>query len=245
MSWNAVLEQYARKKNPRKDIPEGVFLQADDKTVTIFDGYEKAKYHFLVMPRDPFPLDDGTKLPSGHLESLSKLLKSQHKLEVLKALERQADEVKEMIQDEMQKEEGWTWDVQIGFHAVESMRHVHLHVISSDLISPKLKNKKHYNSFHPKLGFFLHLHEVIEGVEDGSLKLQPPKHYESILKDDLVSYYNDHTYPNIPKLKVHLEEEWKKLGVRRKKEIEAAEAKVSKGDAAEFEEREPKRPRVE
>lgn len=25
---------------------------------------------------------------------------------------------------------------------VESMRHVHLHVISSDMLSPKLKNKK-------------------------------------------------------------------------------------------------------
>jgi hypothetical protein len=64
-------------------------------------------------------------------------------------------------------------------------RQVHLHVISSDLISPKLKNKKyarflrfedfsltassgrHYNSFHPKLGFFLHLEDVLEQVEAG------------------------------------------------------------------------------
>ena len=39
-------------------------------------------------------------------------------------------------------------------------RHLHLHVISADLCSEKLKHKKHYNSFHPKLGFFLHLDEV-------------------------------------------------------------------------------------
>lgn len=44
-------------------------------------------------------------------------------------------------------------------------RHVHLHVISGDLVSERLKNRKHYNSFHPTLGFFLHLDDVIELVE--------------------------------------------------------------------------------
>ena len=33
--------------------------------------------------------------------------------------------------------------------------------MSNDLCSEKMKHKKHYNSFHPKLGFFLHLHEVL------------------------------------------------------------------------------------
>lgn len=42
------------------------------------------------------------------------------------------------------------------------MDHIHLHIISSDLVSEKLKNKKHYNSFHPSLGFFLHLDDVLE-----------------------------------------------------------------------------------
>ncbi|GAA5886069.1 hypothetical protein JCM6882_004252 [Rhodosporidiobolus microsporus] len=220
MSWNAVLENYARMKRPQKEIPPGVWLADSERTLTIFDGYEKAKYHFLVMPRDPFPLEGGGTVPSSHLESLTKLLKSEHKVEVLKALQTQAEEVKEMIQDEMQKEEGWEWDVQVGFHAVESMKHVHLHVISSDLISPKLKNKKHYNSFHPKLGFFLHLDEVLEEVESGTFSLQPPKTYEALLKDDLVSHYTGDVYANIPKLKAHLEDEWKTLGRRRRKEIE-------------------------
>ena len=39
--------------------------------------------------------------------------------------------------------------------------HLHLHVLSADLCSEKLKIKKHYNSFHPKLGFFLHIDEVL------------------------------------------------------------------------------------
>ncbi|GAA6038155.1 hypothetical protein JCM8097_005766 [Rhodosporidiobolus ruineniae] len=228
MSWNAVLEKYAKAKDPEKELPEGVMLQSDEQTLTIFDGYEKAKFHFLVMPRDPFILSSGEKVPSSHLESLSKLLKSDHRVEVLKALEKQAEEVKEMIQDEMLKKEGWVWDVTVGFHANESMRHVHLHVISSDLISLKLKNKKHYNSFHPELGFFLHLHELLPEVEAGVFKLQPSSVYDSLLKDPLRSFYSGTEYANIPKLKTHLEDEWAQRG---KKEKERLKRRAEKDEA--------------
>lgn len=43
--------------------------------------------------------------------------------------------------------------------------HVHLHVLSSDLCSPSLKKKQHYNSFRPDLGFFLHLADVLSWFE--------------------------------------------------------------------------------
>lgn len=36
----------------------------------------------------------------------------------------------------------------IGFHALPSMRRLHLHVISDDFFSPYLKTKLHWNSFH-------------------------------------------------------------------------------------------------
>lgn len=67
----------------------------------------------------------------------------------------------------MIKTSGFSWPIRVGFHGSESMKHLHLHVISSDLISTALKNKKHYNSFHPKLGYFLHLDQVIAEVEAG------------------------------------------------------------------------------
>ena len=47
----------------------------------------------------------------------------------------------------------------------DSLSHLHLHVISSDLCSPTLKHKKHYNSFHPRLGFFLHMDDVLSWFE--------------------------------------------------------------------------------
>lgn len=105
-------------------------------------------------------------MPSRDLDNLASLLKSPHALVVLQHLRRASDELKvsssrsptstflltlleqAKIESEMLEKFGWTWMVQVGFHASESMRHVHLHVISSDLISPKLKNKK-YTPPHP------------------------------------------------------------------------------------------------
>ena len=46
-----------------------------------------------------------------------------------------------------------------------STRHIHLHVMSADLCSPAMKNTKHYNSFHPKRGFFISLSDVQEWLE--------------------------------------------------------------------------------
>ena len=54
-------------------------------------------------------------------------------------------------------------------------RHIHLHVISSDRVSPAMKTKKHYNSFRTDLGFFVHLSDVEEWIEsDGRIVSQTP-----------------------------------------------------------------------
>lgn len=42
-------------------------------------------------------------------------------------------------------------DFEIGFHAQPSMRHLHMHVISTDFDSPTLKTQRHWNSFHTEL----------------------------------------------------------------------------------------------
>ena len=49
MSWSNVLEGYAKLADPKEELPEGVYLKSDDKTLTIHDGYEKARFHFLIM----------------------------------------------------------------------------------------------------------------------------------------------------------------------------------------------------
>lgn len=51
--WSAALTRYAQTPDPSR-LPSTEVLHWDDQTITIHDGFEKAKYHFLVLPRIPF-----------------------------------------------------------------------------------------------------------------------------------------------------------------------------------------------
>ena len=42
----------------------------------------------------------------------------------------------------------WTSEVLVGVHAVPSMSHLHIHIMSPDRYSPCLRHRKHYNSFN-------------------------------------------------------------------------------------------------
>lgn len=41
----------------------------------------------------------------------------------------------------------WIQEIKVGVHAVPSMNHLHIHVLSRDMHSDKMKHRKHYNSF--------------------------------------------------------------------------------------------------
>ncbi|KAF9069943.1 hypothetical protein BDP27DRAFT_666644 [Rhodocollybia butyracea] len=144
---------------------------------------------------------------------------------MINALHEDANKVKQEIEQEMQKRYGFIWPVWIGFHGAPSMHHLHLHVISSDLCSERLKNKKHYNSFHPKLGFFLHIDDVLSWFDaapsyyDEMSKLDTHA-YEKLLKEDLICWNCEAPMKNIPTLKSHLQEEWDKLAKREKARAE-------------------------
>jgi aprataxin len=120
-----------------------------------------------------------------------------------------------------------TWDVHIGFHAVPSMDTVHLHVISSDLVADRLRHKKHYLSFHPHVGFWLPLGEVVEMQRKGKKTLpRAPHYYERLLRGPLVPLNWTPTasssrtqegavgvepvgsYRTMPELKRYLEKRW-------------------------------------
>lgn len=136
-----------------------------------------------------------------------------------------AKAVREVIESEMVKKHGFKWQIWTGFHAVPSMEHVHLHVISSDLYSPNLKNKKHYNSFHPKLGFFLHLDEVMSWFEAepsyfSRMSQLKPSQYEHLLKEPLCCWRCVKEFKNMPLLKAHLADDFDKEIKREKARLE-------------------------
>lgn len=180
MSNLTILRSYAQKTNPA-NLPSSVLLSHTPVSLTIFDAYPKSIFHFLILPRIT---PQHTVFDLASLRALLKTDKAKVR-DVLTALNEDAQMVKGMIQDEMIKRYGFKWGVWMGFHSVPSMEHVHLHVLSSDLCSPSMKKKKHYNSFHPKHGFFLHLDDVLSWLDtESSYKASSGDHYN--LTDDRV-----------------------------------------------------------
>jgi len=101
---------------------------------------------------------------------------------------------------------------------------------------PSLKQKKHYNSFHPKLGFFLHIDKVLSWFDEDSarfdkevMSLQKGLH-EPLLKEDLQCWRCREEFKTLLKLKEHLEREKKAEGSREKKARQEKKRKNEEGD---------------
>ncbi|THH04460.1 hypothetical protein EW145_g5507 [Phellinidium pouzarii] len=211
MSFNkAILRAYAA--HTPTDLPPHVYFEHSEHTVTVFDKFPKAHFHFLVLPR----VQSEGPLNAANLTSLKTLLNSpevgkKEALALLKRMKKDAEHVRDLVVEEMHNYFGFEWGVNIGFHAVQSMDHLHLHVISDDLTTPGMKTKKHYNSFHPRLGFFLRLDEVLLWFQDG----RPGYYFQSMINLDVTSYENKLKEPlvclhcfkeqkNMPLLRLHL-----------------------------------------
>ncbi|XP_051154793.1 aprataxin isoform X2 [Leptopilina boulardi] len=95
----------------------------DDLIVVIKDKYPKAKFHYLVIPKE-----DIKSIIHVKKENLNLL---QHMEEVGQNISKKHND-SEFI---------------IGYHAIPSMQRLHLHVISTDFNNSCLKTKQHWNSF--------------------------------------------------------------------------------------------------
>lgn len=102
-------------------------VKSTDKLVIIRDKYPKAKIHYLVLPHE-------------EISNIYKLTKTHISL-----LEEFGEVYKELREENC--------NLKAGFHAVPSMFKLHMHIISTDMISPCLKTKIHWNSFTTK--FFM------------------------------------------------------------------------------------------
>ena len=163
------------------DNPEMV-VQSDERTVTIKDGYPKAKHHYLVLTREN--LSSLKSLDSSHVGLLKHMLKNGQ----------------ELVEKVKAKEPSLRF--RCGYHAVPSMVRLHMHVISQDFDSPCLKNKKHWNSFTSE--FFVDAEEVISILESkGKVDLDKAR-YEAMLKLPLKCHVCHVELPNMPNLKKHI-----------------------------------------
>lgn len=139
-TWNGALAWYAKTAF---DKDSSLVEYSDDQCVIIRDKYPKAKIHYLCIARD-LSLQEPLDITSSHKEFLKHM--KQASLDVLYRI------FGRQIHDH---------DVRMGFHAVPSMRQLHLHAISTDFDSPCLKTRKHWISFTNK-DFFLEVDDFID-----------------------------------------------------------------------------------
>ncbi|KAM3966219.1 aprataxin [Aphomia sociella] len=158
--------------------PESI-VKKTENVVVIRDKYPKAKIHYLILPYED--INSIYKLNETHiglLEEFGKLygeLKENHKETSLRA----------------------------GFHAVPSMQRLHMHVISTDMISPCLKTKVHWNSF--TTNFFIPYQDVLKGIKEncGVKKISSELH-KSLMETELMCNQCNYKPKNMPQLKEHL-----------------------------------------
>jgi len=154
----------------------------DEHLIVIKDKYPKARYHFLVMPKEK--IDNLGQLTSKHIDLLEKM--------------------KEAGQD-VAAENGTLDHFRLGFHAMPSMSHLHMHVVSQDFDSPCLKRKEHWNSF--TTDFFRDVDVVLKELkETGKVEIMNKGYCDAMMKQPLRCHIckKDAEFPTLPKLKEHL-----------------------------------------
>ncbi|THH13438.1 hypothetical protein EW146_g6780 [Bondarzewia mesenterica] len=217
-----ILRAYAKKQHP-PNIPSAIYFSHTETTLTIFDAFPKSFFHFLILPRrtSSVSIFDLANLPTL-------LRKDKFKArETLLGLNSESLRLRAKIEEEMQVRFGFKWDVWIGFHAVPSMEHIHLHVISADLCGKAMRTKKHYNSFSPKSGFFIPLADVLSLFDAApsyydTMSEFKKSQYEPKLKEDFVCFHCDLPQRNFPILKAHLLSEFQQLRKQAQRQQERA-----------------------
>lgn len=203
--------------------PSDVVVYHNEDFVVIHDKFPKSSLHLLLLPRDPtktllHPFD-AFKDP----EFLAKVQAETHKLGKLAAGELRRRYAKDSAQEQMRQAalatdpppdelplgRDWEQEIMCGVHAVPSMSHLHVHVISVDRYSGSLKHRKHYNSFSTP--FFVPLEDFPLDKDDA--RWHPTR--EEYLRRAFVCWRCGKEFGNrFVELKQHLDlefKEWKKL----------------------------------
>lgn len=168
MSFRDALQAYLDYPEKHKDL----VLFADDDFVIIKDLYPKSTFHYLILP---------------------KLHTHEHPLHVFKEnvdfyrqVENYVGKAKEILRRNLIHDNYFKNAdgveivnnfVKVGVHSVPSLRNLHIHLISKDFHSPRLKNRKHYNSFNTD--FFVDFDKLRPGYGDESRILEIETDIES------------------------------------------------------------------
>jgi aprataxin len=225
--------KYARFTSNRRDgllayieqptsFPPSRVVQHSAAFVAIHDLYPKATVHLLLLPRDPakylqhpfVAFADPAFLASVRQEAdrLRALAASELRRRFGSASAADAPYLAALEADPppptLPAGRDWAAEVMVGVHAHPSMNHLHVHVISRDRHSDKLRHRKHYNSFSTP--FFVPLADF--PLADDDVRRHPGR--EGYLKRDFECWRCGRDFGNhFSRLKEHLEDEfeaWKR-----------------------------------
>lgn len=157
MSFAEVFQRYLDNPNLCKNIT----VYSDDKVLIIKDVFPKALRHYLIIPKSP----DFTRIhPIQALSNAKFHDQMKDYVELTKQLIAENLASCGLILDSMQSIIRFKQEfILSGVHSIPSLNNLHIHVITKDFHSPRLKNKKHYNSFNTP--FFVDFYSF-HGVDD-------------------------------------------------------------------------------
>ncbi|KAI1822905.1 HIT domain-containing protein [Xylaria intraflava] len=206
-------------------FPPSRVIYHNESFVAINDLYPKASVHTLLLPRSPHsrqhPFD-----AFEDVEFLTAVREEVTQLKRLGAKELQRRHGPDSAQDKLREgvlngdvewEDGaplpagrdWEKEFLVGVHAHPSMNDLHVHVLSRDMVSESMRQRKHYQSFNT--GFLVPIADFPLAADDPR---RNPALTSSYLKSDLRCWRCGRVFGNrFKELKTHLAEEfeeWKK-----------------------------------
>ena len=173
----------------------------NERFVCIRDKFPKSRVHLLLIPL-------GLKLLK-----VEQVIQLPNRLEFLRDMKKTAGQIFENFVKNDFKDASKI-GMKFGFHAVQSMQPLHMHIISQDFDSNCLKNKKHWNSFNTD--YFIEIDSLIrhltEDLENGSkdyfatdkFGLKDRVKLDAFLNAPLKCHKCEHIPKNLPALKKHL-----------------------------------------
>ena len=163
--------------------PENI-LKQDDHVVIINDKHPKSKHHYLVLPK--VAISTLTDLNASHIGLLKHM--SIFAKEYIEGLSRAGFK---------------GLDFRMGYHAIPSVRQLHLHVISTDFQGAGLKTKKHWNSFTTE--YFVSTDLIVKHLESyGKVNFDKSKYSDILHTTPLKCHMCHKVFAKMPHLKDHV-----------------------------------------
>lgn len=196
-----------------ESFPPSRVVYHNDKFVVINDLYPKATVHLLILPRDSTKnvlrpqdaFDDPVFLAECREEEVKvrEIVASELRRRYghLSASDRPRIEALEADDPPSTLPPGrdWTQSVMSGIHANPSMSHLHIHVLSKDMVSEPMKKRNHYLSFTT---------DFLVGLEHFPLAENDYRRSYKHFPEDMVCWRCGQNFGNkMTKLKEHLEME--------------------------------------